>query len=154
MHTKILCEFLSLHLLKNLAYFLCNQYHDGSCPTIQCLLDVILVKILEQVGSVSFIDLYNMRLSCKNFLEVSHDDVILDCVNLEIFPYFHGLKMQRLSHFSVIAVSVRIQKLCIEKKCFIILKKRTQNHEIDVKISIEVISQKYFIFFESLVGMT
>ena len=55
-------------------------------PALKSLPKELLTEVLGRVASASFTDLFNAKLSCKDFFEVAEDDYILQQVSLEKFP--------------------------------------------------------------------
>ncbi|XP_041010360.1 putative F-box protein At1g67623 [Juglans microcarpa x Juglans regia] len=53
--------------------------------SIKSLPDELLTEVLAEVGSASFTDLYNAKLSCKDFLKLSEEDQIFQRVSLDKF---------------------------------------------------------------------
>lgn len=46
------------------------------------------MEVLSHVASTSFTDLFNVKLSCKYFLEEAKDDYIFQRISLAKFPIF------------------------------------------------------------------
>ncbi|KAL8235551.1 hypothetical protein R6Q59_016632 [Mikania micrantha] len=60
-----------------------------STTTIQSLPRDLLVDVLARVASSSFTDLFTVKLSCKNFLELAKDDYVSQCISIDTFPVTH-----------------------------------------------------------------
>jgi len=63
-----------------------NGYYQGNKSSIKSLPNELLTEVLGHVASTSFTDLFNVKLSCKYFLEVAKDDYIFQRISLEKFP--------------------------------------------------------------------
>ncbi|KAI3800338.1 hypothetical protein L1987_28428 [Smallanthus sonchifolius] len=60
-----------------------------STKTIGSLPQDLLVDVLARVASSSFTDVFNAKLSCKEFLESTKDDYIFQCISIDKFPLTH-----------------------------------------------------------------
>ncbi|KAL4627575.1 hypothetical protein ACB092_05G175200 [Castanea dentata] len=60
-----------------------RNFHSSSIKSLQ---NKLLTEVLGHVASTSFTDLFNVKLSCKYFLEVAKDDYIFQRISLEKFP--------------------------------------------------------------------
>ncbi|KAI3741107.1 hypothetical protein L1987_58774 [Smallanthus sonchifolius] len=60
-----------------------------STKTIGSLPGDLLVDVFARVASSSFTDLFNAKLSCKDFLESTKDDYIFQCISIDKFPLTH-----------------------------------------------------------------
>ncbi len=69
------------------------------CPTINSLPKELLIDVLGRVASVSFTDVFNAKLSCKDFLEVAEEDYIFQHVSLEKFPIIPCRITKEASYF-------------------------------------------------------
>ncbi|KAI3741099.1 hypothetical protein L1987_58766 [Smallanthus sonchifolius] len=49
----------------------------------------LLVDVLARVASSSFTDVFNAKLSCKDFPESTKDDYIFQCISIDKFPLTH-----------------------------------------------------------------
>ncbi|WJZ81565.1 hypothetical protein VitviT2T_001403 [Vitis vinifera] len=54
--------------------------------TIEYLPSDLLIEVLTRVATSSFTDLFNAKLSCRNFLEASDDKFIMKNISIEKFP--------------------------------------------------------------------
>ncbi|MFS8031341.1 putative F-box protein [Helianthus anomalus] len=63
-----------------------------STRTIGSLPKDLLIDVLARVASSSFTDLFNAKLSCKEFLESTKDDYIFQHISLDKFPVPHWFK--------------------------------------------------------------
>ncbi|KAL0011670.1 hypothetical protein SO802_006778 [Lithocarpus litseifolius] len=60
-----------------------REFHSSS---IKSLPNELLTEVLGHVASTSFTDLFNVKLSCKYFIEVAKDDYIFQRISLDKFP--------------------------------------------------------------------
>ncbi|KAG2706746.1 hypothetical protein I3760_05G116700 [Carya illinoinensis] len=77
-----------------------HQYKQlrGSTSIIS-LPDELLTEVLAEVGSASFTDLYNAKLSCKDFLKLSEEDQIFQRVSLDKFSAIPCSANPKISSF-------------------------------------------------------
>ncbi|XP_043693098.1 uncharacterized protein LOC122643550 [Telopea speciosissima] len=76
-------------------------------PSIGTLLEELLTKVLARVGSSIVIDLFNMKLSCKEFYRAGVDAEVLRRVSLEKLPAIPW----RVKYFSRKKQELRIELL-------------------------------------------
>ncbi|XP_058780248.1 putative F-box protein At1g67623 [Vicia villosa] len=63
-----------------------KQHALPSSSSIQSLPRDLLLDMLISVTSQSFVDLYSMKLCCRNFLQVEEENYVLQKVSLNQFP--------------------------------------------------------------------
>ncbi|KAK1420061.1 hypothetical protein QVD17_21369 [Tagetes erecta] len=85
---------------------LCVQRHQDerlkkpATKTLGSLPRDLLVDVLGRLAKSSFTDLFNAKLSCKDFLESTTDDYIYEHISIDKFPIIHWLSPSpRVSSF-------------------------------------------------------
>ncbi|KAK9058392.1 hypothetical protein SSX86_023234 [Deinandra increscens subsp. villosa] len=58
-----------------------------SIRTLESLPKDLLVDVFARVASSSFIDLFNVKLSCKDFNQSTRDDYIFQHISIDKFPF-------------------------------------------------------------------
>ncbi|KAI4305125.1 hypothetical protein L6164_028511 [Bauhinia variegata] len=68
------------------------QTHNiyGSSSTIMSLPKDLQVHLFSMVASDSIVDLFNLKICCKDFLDLAEEKCIHQLVSLTRYPYFHG----------------------------------------------------------------
>ncbi|XP_076948746.1 putative F-box protein At1g67623 [Bidens hawaiensis] len=66
-----------------------GKHINQSTITVKSLPKELLVDVLARVASSSFTDLFNAKLSCKEFLDSTSDDCISQCISIDKFPIIH-----------------------------------------------------------------
>ncbi|KAG2702659.1 hypothetical protein I3760_06G100500 [Carya illinoinensis] len=77
----------TLEAKKTMKYKRSRRLDQDQCcsPTLASLPRDMLMEILVRVASASFTDLFNAKISCKDFLELAEEDSIFQHVSLEKF---------------------------------------------------------------------
>ncbi|KVI05759.1 hypothetical protein Ccrd_015936 [Cynara cardunculus var. scolymus] len=58
-------------------------------PVVGSLPGDLLIDVLARVASSSFTDLFNAKLSCRDFLGAAEDEYIFQHVSIDKFPVIH-----------------------------------------------------------------
>lgn len=62
-----------------------RNFHSLSIKSLQ---NELFMEVLSHVASTSFTDLFDVKLSCKYFLEEAKDDYIFQRISFAKFPIF------------------------------------------------------------------
>ncbi|KAI4334914.1 hypothetical protein L6164_013615 [Bauhinia variegata] len=63
-----------------------SKHNYGHSSTINSLPKDLLLDIFSRAASESFTDLYKLKITCKDFLDVAQDNYIYQTVSLDKFP--------------------------------------------------------------------
>ncbi|XP_076892051.1 putative F-box protein At1g67623 [Bidens hawaiensis] len=66
-----------------------SQIINQSTSNVRELPRDLLVDVLARVASSSFTDLFNAKISCKEFLDSTSDDCIAQSISIDKFPIIH-----------------------------------------------------------------
>ncbi|XP_057418897.1 putative F-box protein At1g67623 [Lotus japonicus] len=75
-----------------------NESHSSSAA-IKSLPRDLLVEVIANVASHSFIDLHNLKKCSKDFLNATEDNYVWQQVSLETFPFIEWYPMEKKSSF-------------------------------------------------------
>src|ERR1044072_9443929 len=70
-----------------------------SVATIKSLPRDLLVEVVATVASRSFIDLHNIKMCCKDFLDATEDSYIWQRVSLDTFPLIQWFPNDKIKSF-------------------------------------------------------
>ncbi|XP_076956587.1 F-box protein At2g35280-like [Bidens hawaiensis] len=71
---------------------------NRSTRNVRSLPQELLVDVLARVASASFTDLFNAKLSCKEFMDSTTDDYISQCISIDKFPIMQWLPPSTRAH--------------------------------------------------------
>ncbi|GAU34133.1 hypothetical protein TSUD_66120 [Trifolium subterraneum] len=67
--------------------------------SIQSLPRDLLLEVVATVASQSFLDLHNVKMCCKEFLQVTEQNYVLQKVSLDNFPLIQWFPNEKASSF-------------------------------------------------------
>ncbi|XP_004508629.1 putative F-box protein At1g67623 [Cicer arietinum] len=76
-----------------------KRHAPSSLTSIESLPRDLLLEVVTNVASQSFIDLHNMKMCCKDFLEVTEDKHVLQNISLDNFPLIQWFLNERALSF-------------------------------------------------------
>lgn len=76
-----------------------NTSFSSNASMIKSLPRDLLVELVISVTSHSFLDLYNMKICCKDFLEATNDKYVCQKVSLDQFPFIQWFPNKKASTF-------------------------------------------------------